>query len=726
MVTIKDIAKIAGVSHGTVSNVLNKKGNVSAKKIALVEKVAQDMGYNINKNAKSLRQGIVNNIALIIPNIDIQRYRDLYKGIASQTESKGYVTNLYLSNGIEKKEKEIIAKVLSDRVQMIVIISCLYKKDDFYNNIKYNGINLIFVERKVNISYENAFFYSYDAVKIGKDVGKYIVEKNYENAIFFSNRKTFSFENDIFLSFTEELNNSNINITQHSCDSRLDIQKSFDIIFSETNTDAIITTSKEKAIMIRNILNYKQENTNKKIEIIALSSTKLLHSSDIIEYELNYHKLGSQIGKMIISNKLKKKISFFNDGMLTTPISKKTINKPKEVNILCIEGLSEKALRKLSPIITSISGIKVNIISYKYDKIFEMINQNNIDSNIDLIRIDMSWLSSYGKSLFTPLKDINYNFNPIFRSFIDGLESEYSHIEGQRYSFPFDPSMQILFYRKDLFEDAIISRTYFEKYKEELKPPTTFEQFNRISSFFTRKINGESQTLYGTTLVTDTPQALAGQFLPIYYSNGGEIIDNNYNFKINEEILRLSLNSFKESFNYASDEKKCFWEEAMNEFILGDAAMCITFSNRTSNIINSKYSNVLGKFDYSTLPNNNQLIGGGCIGISKKSTNIDSIVEFLELFYSKKISLMFSSLCGSSSSKYVCENSEINDIYPWINLTKDNIRKGKRRYIKSDVNELSFEYNLGKVVKEFINDTITLEDTIKKISDYKNVTFTKK
>ncbi|WP_152160018.1 LacI family DNA-binding transcriptional regulator, partial [Streptococcus pneumoniae] len=30
MVTIKDIARVSGVSHGTVSNVLNKKGNVSA------------------------------------------------------------------------------------------------------------------------------------------------------------------------------------------------------------------------------------------------------------------------------------------------------------------------------------------------------------------------------------------------------------------------------------------------------------------------------------------------------------------------------------------------------------------------------------------------------------------------------------------------------------------------------------------------------------------------
>lgn len=45
MATIKDIAKKAGVAQGTVSNVLNGKGNVSSDKIRRVMEAARQLGY---------------------------------------------------------------------------------------------------------------------------------------------------------------------------------------------------------------------------------------------------------------------------------------------------------------------------------------------------------------------------------------------------------------------------------------------------------------------------------------------------------------------------------------------------------------------------------------------------------------------------------------------------------------------------------------------------------
>ena len=51
MPTIKDIAREAGVSHGTVSNVINGRGNVSVEKIQLVWQAAEKLGYKVNSKA---------------------------------------------------------------------------------------------------------------------------------------------------------------------------------------------------------------------------------------------------------------------------------------------------------------------------------------------------------------------------------------------------------------------------------------------------------------------------------------------------------------------------------------------------------------------------------------------------------------------------------------------------------------------------------------------------
>ena len=52
MATIIDVAKMAGVSQGTASNVLNGKGNVSSEKIRAVEEAARKLGYTIIENVR--------------------------------------------------------------------------------------------------------------------------------------------------------------------------------------------------------------------------------------------------------------------------------------------------------------------------------------------------------------------------------------------------------------------------------------------------------------------------------------------------------------------------------------------------------------------------------------------------------------------------------------------------------------------------------------------------
>ncbi len=67
MSTIYDVAKKAGVSVGTVSNVINNRGNVNPKLRKRVEEAMQRINYVPNKAARSLAFGRSENIAVLYP-----------------------------------------------------------------------------------------------------------------------------------------------------------------------------------------------------------------------------------------------------------------------------------------------------------------------------------------------------------------------------------------------------------------------------------------------------------------------------------------------------------------------------------------------------------------------------------------------------------------------------------------------------------------------------------
>lgn len=83
MYTRKDVAREAGVSQATVSNVLNGKGNVSLEKIRLVTEAAQRLGYSINAQARQLRRDVKLSdiVAVLIPALENSEFTMLYTAI---------------------------------------------------------------------------------------------------------------------------------------------------------------------------------------------------------------------------------------------------------------------------------------------------------------------------------------------------------------------------------------------------------------------------------------------------------------------------------------------------------------------------------------------------------------------------------------------------------------------------------------------------------------------
>ena len=90
MVTIKDIARAAGVAQGTVSNVLNNRGNVSSDKIRRVMEACDALGYIPNERAKQLRQSKSSLLGVVLPDLNDRRHIDFYLSFKAYANDHGY------------------------------------------------------------------------------------------------------------------------------------------------------------------------------------------------------------------------------------------------------------------------------------------------------------------------------------------------------------------------------------------------------------------------------------------------------------------------------------------------------------------------------------------------------------------------------------------------------------------------------------------------------------
>ncbi len=90
MATVKDIAKLAGVSTATVSRALAEPEKVATATRIKIEKIATQAGYSPNAIARSLRTNETRTIVVIVPDISNSFFAEVIKGIETVAQKNNY------------------------------------------------------------------------------------------------------------------------------------------------------------------------------------------------------------------------------------------------------------------------------------------------------------------------------------------------------------------------------------------------------------------------------------------------------------------------------------------------------------------------------------------------------------------------------------------------------------------------------------------------------------
>jgi LacI family transcriptional regulator len=123
MLKLEDIAKLAGVSHSTVSRALAGSPLVNSATRDRIVALANDHGYQINQVARSLKLQNTKTIGLVVPELSNPYYPKLVQSIANYVGESGYSLQLHLSGNDQNHELTNLINLRNNRVDGILLIT---------------------------------------------------------------------------------------------------------------------------------------------------------------------------------------------------------------------------------------------------------------------------------------------------------------------------------------------------------------------------------------------------------------------------------------------------------------------------------------------------------------------------------------------------------------------------------------------------------------------------
>jgi len=177
-VSLRDVAKAAKVSVGTVSNVLNRPEIVASQTRMRVSETIKELGFVPNGLARQLRFGNSRTIGLIVPDISNPFFTEVARGVEDGASKRDYAVFLCNSDATTAKEDRYIDVLIGQQVRG-VLLSPSDIKSNRLDEMKKRGISVALLDRELKGN--NQCSVSVDDIHGGRIAIEYLVDLGHTN-----------------------------------------------------------------------------------------------------------------------------------------------------------------------------------------------------------------------------------------------------------------------------------------------------------------------------------------------------------------------------------------------------------------------------------------------------------------------------------------------------------------------------------------------------------------
>jgi multiple sugar transport system substrate-binding protein len=280
---------------------------------------------------------------------------------------------------------------------------------------------------------------------------------------------------------------------------------------------------------------------------------------------------------------------------------------------------------------------------------------------------------------------------------------------------PFHDGPECLVYRKDLFEDPVEKKRYYEQFGQGLRVPSTWGEFVQVARFFNRP----EDKLYGT-LFAGYPDRHNNifDFTIQLLSRGGELVNDKNEIVLNssqaEEAMTFYRNILRDN---TAVHPRCPEVESIESgyvFASGEVAMMVNWFGFASMCETIPESKVKGKVDVAGIPHSE-----GCSpvslnvyyiwGVGSGSPHKDIAYDFIRYCVSRENDRILPIEGAIGCRKSTWEDKEINRIIPYY-YRLEELHQYAREFPR-----LSIWHKVTEIIDDLVLEVVNTDNPIKEI-----------
>ena len=710
MATVKEVAKEAGVSVGTVSNVLNGKTE-NAELIAKVEKAISKLNFRPNEKARSLKGTCSRVIGVLVGNFIGHSSFSLLAALEESLGRHGYGMYVRTTGDNEILEKKNMLSFMQHGVDGI-IADMRHKESLQRYADKKQGIPVLYINNFPETGFSGNF-----------------LTVNYENAL------------SDFIQWCRETGKKNVGIIlctgMVSRDRMERIQK--------TDGAKIVCrfcgrNTKEDGFKAAYEIMY-EKGCYEKPDMVLCGSTELFQGArqaeevfgrrDSILYscikkedwiedrgrfecilDISYRELGEKAAEMILESLSGKsaKAQFKSVSAVFKSVDHfglwegtKEKGKKKKLRAAILNSDTSELIRTVSEIYSE-KHDPVSFQSYSYRELWELVSDpvRLEKERVDVVMYDLVWKQDLVKAGTLHRFKENDLSDPYYAGYLENVLESYGMQSGRLYGLPFLSGTQLLFYQRDLFFDEDQKRQFRQKYGYELSLPKTWEEFKNAAEFFTRKKNPNSPVRYGTSLINQGNVYAGICLLNLLWPLGADIVIGK-SANLEDPMMQIALKQYKELLSFTSGEARENWVDIATEFKKGDTAMVILYDSIAYGINDPMSSKVAGNIGSAVIPGGCPVLGGWGLGVYKESRQTKEAEQFVKWVSGPECDSVYSILSGISNRKAFYLNREMDELYPWKkNVLESYGISRERKYIQKS--QSFYDEVLGALIEKYLRE----------------------